>query len=160
MLRLRAIKPNRLRVVDRQRVHRRLRARDGHEAGEEALHGRLHVVDGHARIRERRLHDGVVLGVELELHHRAGGRFEAVGREDQGAVLVGDFDDLHADHAGATRHARGRGGLGGGHDGAAAAGVGHGGGGGAGAVAVLGEGGEREGEEGGCGEEMHDEPFF
>ena len=159
MLCLRAIEPNRLRIINRQREHRRLRPRHRHEAREKALHRRLHVVDWHAGSCKRCLYDGVVLGVELELHHRAGSSFDRVWRENEGAIFVGDFDDLYIDHAAART--RGRGGRGGGHD--DAAGDGHGSGGGAGgavAVAVLGEGGEGESEESCGGEEMHGECVY
>ncbi len=42
----------------------------------------------------------MVLGVEVPLHHVADGDMDACGRVDQGAVLVGDFDDVHGDAAG------------------------------------------------------------
>ena len=36
----------------------------------------------------------MVLGVEVELHHRTDGRGHAIGLEGEVAVLVGDFDDV------------------------------------------------------------------
>ncbi len=42
----------------------------------------------------------MVLGVEVPLHHVADRDVDACGRVDQGAVLVGDFDDVHGDAAG------------------------------------------------------------
>lgn len=80
MLRLSTIIPDRLRVLDQDRIGLRpviRRVADGHEPAEELLR----VDGGHARVREVGARDGVVLRVERELDDRAdwgvdGGRVE------------------------------------------------------------------------------------
>ena len=69
MLCLGAVIPHRLGILDRNgecRNHRRIRRR-GHKPREEPRDVRHDIVDGFARVREGGLHDGVVLGVKLEL---------------------------------------------------------------------------------------------
>lgn len=105
MLALAAIIPKRHRILDhhRERWHLRIRCLHRHVAREEGRHIGHHVADGRARAAESGLHDGVVLGVEMPLYHVANGNVDAWRRVDQGAILVGDFDDVHGDSVGCGR---------------------------------------------------------
>jgi hypothetical protein len=82
MLRLTTIQPNWLRIINLDRIRRRvgIRSLDGHEPRKYARHV-AGLGDGHAGLGEGGLRDGVVVGCELELHHVACGGFYVVGCE-------------------------------------------------------------------------------
>jgi len=97
MASLRAINPNRSRVINRNSVCGRGRGRgtDGHEAGVETNSARRVESDGLAGLCEGRLSDSVVVGRELELDHVAYRGFDVVGAVGEGAVCVADLHDVH-----------------------------------------------------------------
>lgn len=103
MVLLRAIIPQWVRVIDHQcpgRPHH-IGLSYWHVARKEPGNISHLVADGMARVIESCLYDGVVLGVEVPLYHFAGGDVRAGGAVGQRAVLVGDFDDVDFDAAGA-----------------------------------------------------------
>ncbi len=138
MLALTAVQPDRIGGVDHHAEHHRaLRARDGHEAGEDG--GGVSAAEGYAGGVEAGLHDGVVPWVEVEVDGVAHGGHDGVGGEFQTAAA--DVDGVH----GAGGAGAGGGGAGAGHHHRRGAG---------GGTTVLGgdEEGEGEGEKGDLGQ--------
>lgn len=71
-----------------------LAGRDVLVTGEEALDGRVVLVDGSARVVKVGLDDAVVASTELELDHVASGGLDIVRREDDLVVGTSDGDDV------------------------------------------------------------------
>jgi hypothetical protein len=114
VLALRAIDPDRRRVVNHNRISGRCRrgARYWHETAVETLRAWGVHGDRLAGLREGGLRDGVVVGRELELHKVADVGFDVVGGVGKRPVGVADFHGVHDDLAGGGAD-RGGGGGGG-----------------------------------------------
>ena len=98
MLGLAAVQPQRLLILDHDRVDRNhphaLAGFHGLEARVDTLDAGVDVVDGDTRVVEGGLGDGVVTSPELELHHCAGLGGDLLGEELEFSLVV---DGVHAD---------------------------------------------------------------
>lgn len=102
MVALRAVIPERRRGLHHHRQdwpHSVFRT-DGHVSRVEGSQVGHDVAERFARVRERGLNDGVVLRVEMPLHHVSDWNSCACGAVGEGAVLVGDVDDVDFGAAG------------------------------------------------------------
>ena len=99
MARLRAVQPDRLRVVDRDGENRLSDTadRDRHEAGEDGG-----LVEWHTGGAEGGLRDRMIVGVVVEVHLVAGHRAEDGGVEDECAVADGDVVSCAVHHLSLT----------------------------------------------------------
>jgi len=96
---LSAVDPDWLGVVDHDGEDGELGGADsnGHESRLDACDIRHHLANWFTWLVESGLGDSVVLDVELKLNHAARSSSDLIRRVCQGAVVVGDLDDLDAD---------------------------------------------------------------